>query len=159
MSGTSKLRTVRQLAMPRAGVMPGSSPEAIFGVNPQENIKHSPAALCQGRAARPLPAVCRWAPSKRGQGVVAAGEPNTWAPGEAVLALALAKSPRSLLVDPVLFTQSTVSNSGSKVPSLSRNVLGERNGIEGVESTVITRFYGVDYDEANLWIPHLLHDA
>jgi hypothetical protein len=151
MSGTSKLRTVRQLAMPSAGVMPGRSPAAIFGANPQENIKHSPSALCQGRAARPLPAVCRWAPSKRGQGEVATGV--------VVLALALAKSPRSLLVDPVRLTQATESNSGSKVPNLSRNVLGEGNGIEGLESIVITRFYGVDYDEANLWILYLLHDA
>jgi hypothetical protein len=38
-------------------------------------------------------------------------------------------------------------------------MLGEGNGIEGLESIVITRFYGVDYDEANLWILYLLHDA
>jgi hypothetical protein len=78
----------------------------------------------------------------RGQGEVATGV--------AVLALALAKSPRSLLVDPVRLTQATVSNSGSKVPILSRNVLGEGNGIEGLESTDITGFYGVDYDDATL---------
>jgi hypothetical protein len=81
------------------------------------------------------------------------------ATGVVVLALALAKSPRSVLVDPVRLTQATESNSGSKVPSLSRNMLGEGNGIEGLESIVITRFYGVDYDEANLWILYLLHDA
>jgi hypothetical protein len=65
-------------------------------------------------------------------------ETGTLALSAAVLAIARAKSPRSLLVDPVLFTHSTASNSGSKVPSLSRNVLGEGNGIEERESTVIT---------------------
>ena len=86
-------------------------------------------------------------------------ETGTSALSAVVLAIARAKSPISLLVDPVLFTQSTASNSGSKLPSLSRKVLGEGNGIEVLESTVIIGFYGVNYDGGTLWITHPLHDA
>jgi hypothetical protein len=91
--------------------------------------------------------------------VAATVETGTLALSAAVLAIARATSPRSLLVDPVLFTQSTASNSGSKLPSLSRKVLGEGNGIEVLESTVIIGFYGVNYDGGTLWITHPLHDA